>query len=130
MTERIKNNHKNKNHTTNHHWNKNQTTNYRRPVIQYETKIKGLEEFTNSTDYEAMWDIAADKWTRNWNFFGEQLTDSILSKFSINPKRQRRQTNIKLIELTCQNANGSARGQQDIFREHYDCDVDEISNAK
>ena len=26
-----------------------------------------LKEFTNSTDYEQMWEIAIDKWTRNWN---------------------------------------------------------------
>ena len=130
MTERIKNHHRNKNHTTNHHWNKNQTTNYKRPVIHYETEIKKLEEFTNITDYEAMWDIAIDKWTRNWNFYREQLTDSILSKFSINPTRKRRQTNLELIELTSQNANGSATGPQDIFIEHYDCDVNKINNVK
>ena len=38
--------------------------------------------------------------------------------------------NIELIELTSQNANGSVTGPQDIFMEHYDCDVDEISSVK
>ena len=28
-----------------------------------------LKELTNSTDYEQMWEIAIDKWTRNWNFY-------------------------------------------------------------
>ena len=39
-----------------------------------------LKEFKNSTDYEHMWEIDIDKWTRNWNFYREQLTDSILEK--------------------------------------------------
>ena len=47
------------------------------------TKIEELEEFKNSSDYEAMWETAIDKWTRNWNFYREQLTDSILEKFGI-----------------------------------------------
>ena len=45
----------------------------------------------------------------------------------MNNKRQKRQTNI---DLTGQNINGSATGPEDIVIEHYDCDVDEISNVK
>ena len=30
------------------------------------TKIEELDDFKNSSDYEAMWEIAIDKWTRNW----------------------------------------------------------------
>ena len=40
-----------------------------------------------------MWEIAIDKWTRNWNFYRERLTDSILEKFGMNNKRQKRQKN-------------------------------------
>ena len=29
------------------------------------TKIEELDDFKNSSDYEAMWEIAIDKWTRN-----------------------------------------------------------------
>ena len=39
----------------------------------YDTNIKELEQIKNSTDYEAMWEIAIDKWTRNRNFYREQL---------------------------------------------------------
>ena len=92
MTERIKS----------HHRLKNITTNYTRPLMQYKTKTKEPEEFNDSTDYEAMWDIAIDKWTRNWNYYSEKLTDSILSNLHSNHKRQRWQTNIDLIELTSQ----------------------------
>ena len=84
----------------------------------------------NDTDYEAMWETAIDQWTRNWNFYTERLTDSILKKFNLNTKRQKRQTNIDFIELTGQNINGSATGPQDIFIEHYDCDAEEITNVK
>ena len=42
------------------------------------TKIEEIEDSKNSSDYEAMWEIAIDKWTRNWNFYREKLTDSIL----------------------------------------------------
>ena len=84
----------------------------------------------NDTDYEAMWETAIDQWTRNWNFYTERLTDSILNKFNLNTKRQKRQTNIDFIELTGQNINGSATGPQDIFIEHYDCDAEEIKNVK
>ena len=62
-----------------------------------------------------MWETAIDQWTRNWNFYTERLTDSILNKFNLNTKRQKRQTNIDFIELTGQNINGSATGPQDIF---------------
>ena len=84
----------------------------------------------NDTDYEVMWETAIDQWTRNWNFYTERLTDSILNKFNLNNKRQKRQTNIDFIELTGQNINGSATGPQDIFIEHYDCDAEEITNVK
>ena len=94
------------------------------------TKIEELEDFRNSSDYEAMWEIAIDKWTRNWNFYRERLTDSILEKFGMNNKRQKRQTNIDFVELTGHNTNGSATGPQDIFIEHYDCDAEEITNVK
>ena len=77
-----------------------------------------------------MWDIGIDKWTRNWNFYREKLTDSFLSKFNINQKRQKRKNNLELIEFTSQNANGSATGPQNIFKEQYDCEVDQISNVK
>ena len=89
-----------------------------------------LKEFTNSTDYEQMWEIAIDKWTRNWNFYREQLTDSILEKFQLNNKRNKRQTKKDYVELKGQNINGSAVGPQDIFIEHYDCDAEEITNVK
>ena len=94
------------------------------------TKIEELDNFKNSSDYKAMWEIAIDKWTRNWNFYRERLTDSILEKFGMNNKRQKRQTEIDFVELTGQNINGSATGQQDIFIEHYDCDAEEITNVK
>ena len=83
MTERIEiyRRRKNKTLTTNH------TTNYQQPINNYRTKRKGFEEFTNSTDYEAMWDIVIDKWTCIYNFYREKLTSSIISKFNINQKR-------------------------------------------
>ena len=77
-----------------------------------------------------MWEIAIDTWTRNWNFYREQLTDNILSKINLDHNRKRRRKNADSIELTGQNINGSATGPQDIFIEHYDCDVEEISNIK
>ena len=77
-----------------------------------------------------MWEIAIDKWTRNWNFYRERLTDSILEKFGMHNKRQKRQTKIDFVELKGQNINGSATGPQDIFIEHYDCDAEEITNVK
>ena len=92
--------------------------------------VPELEDFKNSTDYEEMWDIAIDKWTRNWNFYREQLTDSILEKFQLNNKRQKRRTKNDYVELTGQTINGSAIGPQDIFIEHYDCDAEEITNVK
>ena len=93
-------------------------------------KIEEPDDIKNSSDYEAKWEIAIDKWTRNWNFYRERLTDSILEKFGMNNKRQRRQTKIDFVELTGQNINGSATGPQDIFIEHYDCDAEEITNVK
>ena len=77
-----------------------------------------------------MWEIAIDKWTRNWNFYRKLLTDSILEKFGMNKKRQKRQTKIDFVELTGQNINGSATGPQAIFIEHYDWDAEEITNVK
>ena len=96
----------------------------------YNDNSKELEEFRNSSDYKQMWEIAIDKWTRNWNFYRERLTDSILEKFQLNNKRQKRQTKEDYVELTGQNINGSAIGPQDIFIEHYDCDAEEITNVK
>ena len=55
-----------------------------------------------------MWEIAIDKWTRNWNFYREKLTDSKLENFGLNNKSQKRQTKIDFVELTGQNINGSA----------------------
>ena len=94
------------------------------------TKIEELNKFKNNSDYEAMWEVAIDKWTRNWNIYRERLTDSILEKFGMNNKRQERQTKIDFVELKGQNINGSATGPQDIFIEHYDCDAEEINNVK
>ena len=96
--------------------------------IHYNTSID--EKFKNSSDYEAMWEITIDKWTRNWNFYRDHLTDNILNKSDMNNKRQKRQTQIDFVELTGQNVNGSATGPQDIFIEHYDCDAEEITNVK
>ena len=89
-----------------------------------------FKNFKNSSDYEEMWNIAIDKWTRNWNFYREHLTNSILEKIQLNNKRQKRQTKEDYIELTGQNINGSAIGPQDIFIEHYDCDAEENTNVK
>ena len=94
------------------------------------TKIEELNNFEKSSDYEAIWEIAIDKWTRNWNFYRERLTDSILEKFGMRNKRRKRQTKIDFVELTGQNINGSSSGAQDIFIEHYDCDAEEITNVK
>ena len=80
-----------------------------------DTKIEELNNIENSSDYEAMWEIAINKWTRNWNFYRERLTDSILEKFGMNNKRQKRQTKTDFVEITGLNINGSATGPQDIF---------------
>ena len=77
-----------------------------------------------------MWEIAIDKWTRNWNLYRERLTNSILDKFETNNKRRKRQAQIDFVELTGQNINGSATGPQYISIEHYDCDAEEITNVK
>ena len=98
--------------------------------IQDIYNITELENFKNSSDYEEIWNIAIDKWTRNWNFYREHLTNIILEKFQLNNKRQKRQTKEDYIELTGQNINGSAIGPQDIFIEHYNCDAEEITNVK
>ena len=143
MTKRIKY-FKNKNKTLNNHSNNlqnkytekiNKVTNHTnfKSYPEYftdNTKIKELEEFTNSSDYEAMWEIAINKWTRNLNFYREQLTNSILEKFNMNNKRQKRQTKVDFVELPGQNINGSTTGPQDIFIEQYDCDAEEITNVK
>ena len=67
------------------------------------TKVEESNNTKNYSDYEAMWEIVIDKWTRNWNFYRERLTDSILNKFNMNNKRQKRQTQIDFVELTGQN---------------------------
>ena len=77
-----------------------------------------------------MWEIAIDKWTRNWNFYRKKLTNSMLDKFNMNNKRQKRQTKVDFVELPGQNLNGSATRPQDIFIEPYDCDAEEITNVK
>ena len=114
----------------NHVFNNNTKFKYSKQYFTHETNIKEIEEFKNSSDYEAMWEIAIDKWTRIWNFYREQLTDSILDKFNLNTKRRKRQTNVDFVELTGQNINGSATGPQDIFIERYNCDADEITKVK
>ena len=106
----------------------NHTNTY--PQYFNNTKVEESDNTKNYSDYEAMWEKAIDKWTRNWNFFRERLTDSILNKFNMNNKRQKRQTQIDFVELTGQNINGSATGPQDIFIEHYDCDAEGITNVK
>ena len=62
-----------------------------------------VENFKNSSDYEEMWNIAIDKWTRNWNFYREHLTNSILEKFQLNNKRQKRQKSNCLTDVRKQN---------------------------
>ena len=46
-----------------------------------------------------MWEIAIDKWTRNWNFYRERLTDSILNKFIMNNKRQKKTNTNRLCRI-------------------------------
>ena len=94
------------------------------------TQIVELNNFENSSDYEAMWGIAIDKWTRNWNFYRERLTYNRLEKIGMTNKKQKRQTKIDFVELTGQNINGSATGPQDIFIEHYNCDAEEKTYVK
>ena len=128
----------NKNVTDHNNFNRlmdhvfNNTTKFETEIYKLPSKYASpdLKEFKNSTDYEQMWEIAIDKWTRNWNFYREQLTDSILEKFQLNNKRDKRQTKEDYVELKGQNINGSAVGPQDIFIEHYDCDAEEITNVK
>ena len=48
----------------------------------------------------------------------------------MNNKRQKRQTKNDFVELPGQNINGSATGPQDISKEHYECDAEEITNVK
>ena len=99
-------------------------------LLIYNDNSKELEEYRNSSDYEQMWEIAIDKWTRNWNLYRERLTHSVMEKFRLHNKRQNRQTKEDYVELTGQNINGSAIGPQDIFIEPYDCDAEEITNVK
>ena len=61
--------------------------------FNYDIKIKQLEEFKNSSDCQAMWEIAVDKWIRNWNFYREQLTNSRLEKFNMNNKDTKEKQN-------------------------------------
>ena len=116
MTERIKY-FQNKNKTLNKHSNNSQNkytgklsnvtnhlihnhnhTNFKSypEYFTCNTKIKGLEEFQNSSDYKAMWEIAIGKWTRNWNFYREQLTNSILEKFNMNKKKTKKTNKSRL----------------------------------
>ena len=113
-----------------HHVFNNNTKVNTNPQHFPNTKIEELNNFENSSDHEAIWEIAIDKWTRNCNFYRERLSDNILEKFGMNNKKQKRQTKIDFVELTGQNINGSATGPQDIFIEHYDCDAEEITNVK
>ena len=75
-----------------------------------------------------MWEIAIDKWTRNWNFYREQLTDNILSKFNLDKNTttasNRRLNRVNRTEYKCFR-NWTTR----YLIEHYDCDVEEISNV-
>ena len=57
-----------------HHVFNNNTKVNTNPQHFNNTKIEELDDFKNSSDYE---EIAIDKWTRNWNFYRERLTDSI-----------------------------------------------------
>ena len=137
-----KNNTKNYNTINNYHtFNPQKYDNLQQYVFQHNhtdtsprylnnTKVEDSNNTKNYSDYRAMWEIAIDKWTRNWNFYRERLTDSILDKFNMNNKRQKRQTQIDFVELTGQNNNGSATGPQDILIEHFDCDAEEITNFK
>ena len=120
-------------HTKTNRQNKHNYSNYTQYIfnttnqlqyLNYNTDIEEIEKFKNSSDY------SLDKWTRNWNFYREQLTDNIFNKFDMNNKRQKRQTQIDIVELKGQNINGSAPGPQDIFIEHYDCDGEEITSVK
>ena len=36
------------------------------------TEVEDSNNTKNYSDYEAMWEIAIDKWTRNWNFYRER----------------------------------------------------------
>ena len=131
-----KNNTKNYNTINNYHtFNPQKYDNLQHYVFQHNhtntsPKVEESNNTQNYSDYEAMWEIAIDKWTRNLNFYRERLTDSILDKFNMNNKRQKRQTQINFVEITGQNINGSATGPQDIFIEHYDFDAEEITNVK
>ena len=120
------------NNVTNHLIHNHNHTNFKSypECFTDNTKIKELEEFRNSSDYEARWGIAIDKWTRNWNFYREQLTNGVLEKINMNNKRQKRQTEVDFVELPGQNISGSATVPQNIFIEHYDCDAEEITNVK
>ena len=73
----------------------NHTNTY--PKFFNNTKIEELNKFKKISDYEAMWEIAINKWTRNLNFYRERLTNSILEKFGMDNKRQKRQTKKKTL---------------------------------
>ena len=64
------------------------------------TKIEELNNNKNYSDYEAMWEIAINKWTRKGNFYRERLTDSILNKFDMNNKRQKNTSRLCRINRT------------------------------
>ena len=117
-----------KERTKDQHWHENVTEKYKQPYIQtFDTKPIEPE---NSTDYEAIWTIVIDNWTRNWNYYSTELITDVknfFSNFHTKNKRQRRQSKI---EVNSQNANVSVTGPQDKIIEHYDCDVNEIGNDK
>ena len=75
--------------------------NHTKPYQNYtnNTKIDKLNNTKNYSDYEAMWETAIDKWTRNWNFYRERLTDSILNKFNMNNKRQKKTNTNRLCRI-------------------------------
>ena len=54
-----------KSYNLQHHVFKNNTKVNTNPQHFPNTKIEELNNFENSSDYEAMWEIAIDKWTRN-----------------------------------------------------------------
>ena len=81
-----KNNTKNYNNITNYHtFNPQKYDNLQHYVFQHNhtntspkylnnTKVEESNNTKNYSDYEAMWEIAIDKWTRNWNFYRKRLT--------------------------------------------------------
>ena len=58
------------------------TTKFETEIYKLPSKYTSpdLKEFTNSTDYEQMWEIAIDKWTRNLNFLQRTINRQYLGK--------------------------------------------------